>query len=1258
MRARGRALLSGVIAIWALLGWSQGLSTLANETAQVKVTQQSKAGGTVTSLAEEAYVSTDDTFTSVSAPTISGYRFVEWQVTPADHPLVQRDAWKRALDVVSVRPLEDITLTAVYEVAGDDAEKKYWYGDTTIAMNSDTDGDGYTFAEELQYGMNPHFPNDLVLGGVTYGDSTLLLYNPNEYVPYTLRCEPEGTLFATVETYVVPGTIVTTSSYAPNTSKFAYWTVDGVRQADAFGGALNEATFTMPNRRVDVVAHCVEDEAERMSAYWYGTTQAADSDTDNDGYTFAEELQYGMNPLFPNTLVLGGVTYGDSSLLQYNPNEYSPYVIKAEPETVFAEETGYLQPGDTLETDSYANNANFAYWSINGKRQADAFGRALDRVTLVGSGNLDAGQTAVAHFTSETMTDDQRAIAYWYGPESDVTMASDTDGDGYTLAEELQYGMNPLFANALVLGGVTYGDGPLLETNLQPFDMGTFALIGGELTELFASINPLTGTLEGGVTLSGAVAVAVLEREELFDVVVATTQGVVLYRNIGSVGSPDFELVPDAFPALARALSTLTRPVLCGGDEQIAFCDNGGAVTIYSLADEKMIETELVGFPIWREGVGFETLAMQTLNAPAESPVSAALADVTADATVDLLVADREGRISLYTLSGETYTLQHRVWGGTYVGFATGLTLAPVDWDGDGDMDMLCGTADGKLLLLTDPGVGAPSNLQATAGYDNVLLRWSPNLQSRVYGYHVYRAPSESETFARLQQTALPTYRDSGLPATVYNYCVTALSRLWTAGNSTPEVFESRPSGTVTAHVGAVSFALPGGEAYAGQTFDAVLSIDNAGGLGNQALALTLAYDKEKLEPQTVATTPLSENLTLTSSVDAENGVWTLSSTAGRILPGAGAFLTLRFKAKDTAEGEAKVAITTASLRHETTEVEARYSKEAAVFNITQQFEPETVTMGVESLVIEETGDVTVRLGFDENANVDWKTLELTHFHDVAVLAYGSMTVESTTPYVVVYTFKMLQAELSGRTATVQFSGEALDVAGHAVEIPDLYVNIPLLEPKERAVVTLNAKGALAQENQEVTVRVFVTVTGKILWDTLVLTPTYDETKLKLLPDRTEMNATTSIVNFRFTVKSLPDASEGWSRTLPVSFTGTATSASGIAATVEPTSCEILVEGRPNPLVVPAWTMGDCDGDGRLTWHDYLVARTTVALYHKHKKSPPHTETAWRIHRSICMALGKPKDAPLSTADIANSFKKYLWERGVRDTNMGNGGKK
>ncbi len=266
--------------------------------------------------------------------------------------------------------------------------------------------------------------------------------------------------------------------------RFTHWTVSpeqpGFVNRDVWGRALDAVTVT-PQGAVVTLTAVYADTAEDMDGdgvadaeerYWYGEPGGYDtegslawndaSDTDGDGYTFAEELRAGMNPLFPNRLVLGGVATGDSAVLLYNPNSYPEVTIRSEPEGVFATELVVLRPGQSHTTDAFSPDDRFAQWTRNGVRQVDVWGRALDAVTVVGNSGVGKVELT-AHFVDDAHT---RLSRYWYGVD-DQDGASDTDGDGYTFAEELQAGMNPLFPNTLVLGGVATGDGPTLETNQQ-----------------------------------------------------------------------------------------------------------------------------------------------------------------------------------------------------------------------------------------------------------------------------------------------------------------------------------------------------------------------------------------------------------------------------------------------------------------------------------------------------------------------------------------------------------------------------------------------------------------------------------------------------------------------------------------------------------------------------------------------------------------------------------------------------------------------
>lgn len=121
--------------------------------------------------------------------------------------------------------------------------------------------------------------------------------------------------------YVAPGTTIATPAVTKSAG-FAYWTMNGVRQSDAFGRAVDRLEFAAPSERVELVAYVVEDETEREQAYWYGSEQPLESDTDGDGYTFAQELAAGTNPLMKDRAINGGVAWRDSGEAEMNLQPY------------------------------------------------------------------------------------------------------------------------------------------------------------------------------------------------------------------------------------------------------------------------------------------------------------------------------------------------------------------------------------------------------------------------------------------------------------------------------------------------------------------------------------------------------------------------------------------------------------------------------------------------------------------------------------------------------------------------------------------------------------------------------------------------------------------------------------------------------------------------------------------------------------------------------------------------------------------------
>ena len=121
-----------------------------------------------------------------------------------------------------------------------------------------------------------------------------------------------------------PGTVVTTPNLSTNTS-FGYWTLDGVRQMDAWGVALPQITFTMGTSNREAVAYLFAGDtdadgvADAYELYYYGTlANGAASDTDGDGISLLAERNSGTNPLYTNATQEGGVAWADSSQVVVN----------------------------------------------------------------------------------------------------------------------------------------------------------------------------------------------------------------------------------------------------------------------------------------------------------------------------------------------------------------------------------------------------------------------------------------------------------------------------------------------------------------------------------------------------------------------------------------------------------------------------------------------------------------------------------------------------------------------------------------------------------------------------------------------------------------------------------------------------------------------------------------------------------------------------------------------------------------------------
>jgi alpha-tubulin suppressor-like RCC1 family protein len=417
------------------------------------------------------------TYTTVTAPTTySSYSFTHWTFS-GEPATVYRDAWGRSQNPVSFLVQVTATATAHYlpttrDSDGDGVRDWYeiqHYGTLANGAVSDTDGDGITLLAEDTAGTSPLYANTVQEGGVAWVDSTLITCNLAGYPAYTMRSVPAGTVNQTG--YAAPGTVLTVPDLAGN-SNFGYWTLDGVRQNDAWGRALSTFSFTMASADREAVAYLFPGDTDADGVpdayeqrHFGNLSNNGTSDTDGDGIPLLTEYTGNTSPLYGNTLQEGGVAWADSAMVTCNLAGYATYTLRSVPAGT-VNQTGFVAPGSVVTVPDLASNSNFAYWTLDGVRQNDAWGRALSTFSFT---MASADREAVASLFSGDSDADGVPDAYeqrFFGTLTN-NGTSDTDGDGVTLLAEYTGNTSPLYGNTLQEGGVAWADSALVTVDLQ-----------------------------------------------------------------------------------------------------------------------------------------------------------------------------------------------------------------------------------------------------------------------------------------------------------------------------------------------------------------------------------------------------------------------------------------------------------------------------------------------------------------------------------------------------------------------------------------------------------------------------------------------------------------------------------------------------------------------------------------------------------------------------------------------------------------------
>jgi len=296
----------------------------------------------------------------------------------------------------------------------------------------------------------------------------LLLIQPawGTIVPFAQVSDPPGIIVQTnyINTPAVVSTVtapVTSGSY-----RFTHWTINGVRYNDDTGRSLNPPpSFTLYEATV-AIAHYLpatqDSDADGIPDWYemeyYGDlSQDGNSDTDGDGFTLAMEYALGFHPRIKDELVAGGLAQVRSAIVPINFSLLPTYRLVSSPPGFLAV-TNTVDAGTVITApDLWGQSVSgyrFAYWDRDGVRQQDIYGIALGGFSFTVTSNT----VATAHYYPSSQDSDADGVADWYEyvyyPSLAQDGSSDSDGDGFTLAQELAQGTLPTLKDEIVPGGL------------------------------------------------------------------------------------------------------------------------------------------------------------------------------------------------------------------------------------------------------------------------------------------------------------------------------------------------------------------------------------------------------------------------------------------------------------------------------------------------------------------------------------------------------------------------------------------------------------------------------------------------------------------------------------------------------------------------------------------------------------------------------------------------------------------------------------
>ena len=171
------------------------------------------------------------------------------------------------------------------------------FGDLSFNSTDDSDGDGFSNGQEDRLGQEPTIKDQVVDGGISSRVSTGFVFADTSMVHYSIQSDPLGFITGEDAYVEVNATVLTPNLQGQsNGYHFAYWSVNGVRQAGNTGIALSQVAVNV-SEQTSIVAHYLPSTEDSdtdgvmdwFELYQFGTISYPQDDVDGDGFSNKRE---------------------------------------------------------------------------------------------------------------------------------------------------------------------------------------------------------------------------------------------------------------------------------------------------------------------------------------------------------------------------------------------------------------------------------------------------------------------------------------------------------------------------------------------------------------------------------------------------------------------------------------------------------------------------------------------------------------------------------------------------------------------------------------------------------------------------------------------------------------------------------------------------------------------------------------------------------------------------------------------------------